>query len=69
MTFRANLETYAQVKKGKLKIPPELIPAYVMDKQKWDIFQYRATPSHVIEELLFLWHLQEIASEAANKAN
>ena len=67
-TFRANLEAYAQSKKGKLKIPPRLSEAYIMDKQNWNIDELRRTPNHVIEELLFLWHLQTIANEAANKA-
>jgi len=37
-----------------------------MDRMKWSWHELRSTPKHSIEKLLFLWHLQAIADDAAN---
>lgn len=65
-TFKIDLEATVS-NKGKLKIPPELVEVYVMSKMKWTASEYRAQPEHVIDKLLFLWHLENVAQEAQNR--
>jgi hypothetical protein len=58
-TFVANLEAQVQ-QKGTYKIPDELNEAYILYRTGWSFDQLRATPAHVIEELKFLWHLENM---------
>lgn len=66
MSFRTDLETAAQNRKD-IKIGPELLDAYIMDKQQWTYPELRATPKHIIEELLFLWHLDNVRQKAEDR--
>jgi len=37
-----------------------------MDRTGWTVQELRAQPAHIIDELLLLWHLQNVAEEAAS---
>lgn len=63
-TFKEKIEAIAQNKGSKMKLPPELSDAYVMDKTGWNIFIIRATPPPVLERLMFYWHIQDMAAKA-----
>lgn len=65
---KVDLEAYAQNKKA-VKIPDVLMDVYIMHEMKWTIQELRTQPQHVIERLQLLWHLQNIADEAAWKTN
>lgn len=62
-----NLEAKASAKGAKMKVPPEFMDSYIMDKTGWDIFTLRATPRHEIEKLLTWWHIVSLADEAENR--
>lgn len=47
-----------------MKLPKRLIRAYVMDKAEWDYFTYTATPHFIIDEMMFFWHIQDMAAKA-----
>lgn len=60
------METQAQTKteqKDKISIPDELMEAHILDKTGWDIFTLRATPQHVLEELLYYWKIMDMNAE------
>lgn len=64
------METDAQTKTGekdKLTVPTELFEAYIIAKTGWDVFTLRATPQHVLEELLFYWHIENMNAEWIQK--
>ena len=61
-----NLETVAS-HKARVKIPPELEEAYLMQRLGWTYAQLRTTPHYLIEQIQFIWHLENIAEEAANR--
>lgn len=64
-SFRANLETIAQQRK-RAEYPPELNDAYMMQRLGWTYQELRATPQHIVNEILLVWHLENVAHEAAN---
>lgn len=66
-SFKTDCESTAIGKNG-LKIPPRLMDAHIMDKLKMSYPELLATPSHIIEEILFLWHLQYLQDKQANKS-
>lgn len=66
-TFLLKLESKAKVKGAKLKVPPEFMDTYIMDKMQWDIFTLRATPKHELEKLLAWWHIVDVADKAESK--
>ena len=64
MSFRENLEASAALK-GQFKIPERLSDAQILNRTGWAWWELRTTPDHIIEELLFIWHLEQIAEKAA----
>ena len=65
-TFKIDLEATADHKQS-VKIPEELMEAYIMQRLGWSYQTLRATPSYLIEQITFIWHLQEIAEKSANR--
>lgn len=62
-TFRANLEAKAS-HKAQVAIPPELMDAYIMQRTGWTFEQLRTTPHYLIEQIEFIWHLENVAKES-----
>ena len=64
-SFKTNLEAIAQQRK-RPEYPPELIDAYMMQRLGWTEAELRATPQYRIEQILLIWHIENVAHEAAN---
>lgn len=56
----------AGVKASGFKIPDALLPVHIMSRMGWDFATYRATPKSVIEDLLLLWHLENLQAKKAD---
>jgi hypothetical protein len=56
----------AGVKASGFKIPDALLPVHIMSRMGWDFTTYRATPKHVIDDLLLLWHLENLQAKKQN---
>jgi hypothetical protein len=68
-TFKIDLETVAS-SSGKLKVPPELMTAHLIKITGLAFHEIRATPQHIIDEILFYDHLQNAVQKAQDrKAN
>ena len=67
MSFRTNLEAVAD-SKAKVTIPSEMMEAYFITQFGWGAgFSYRTAPHYIIEQIQFIWHLQDIANKAAER--
>lgn len=67
-SFRAARETEAQTGK-KIEIGDELLEAHIIAQTGWTVFELRATPQHVLDELLYYWKLQSMQDEYIAKKN
>lgn len=67
-SFKTNLEAKAD-HNAQLNIPPELMEAYMMQRLGWTAPKLRATPYRLIEQIQFIWHLENIAEKAANRGS
>lgn len=44
-------------------IPPELSDAYFLSRTGWTWLELQSTPAYVIDQIFFVWHLEDIASK------
>lgn len=66
MSFKKTLEWKAK-SKGELSIPPALSEAYFLSRLgQFTWHEYRTTPHYLIEQIEFIWHLQNLADKKAN---
>jgi len=65
-SFKTDLEAKAD-HKAQLDIPPELMEAYIMQRLGWTFDKLRSTPYRIIEQILFIWHLENIAEKASTR--
>lgn len=47
-----------------MNLPDELMDVYIMDKMQWDYPTLNRTPKAIIDKLLLLWHIQDVASDS-----
>ena len=52
--------------KGKISIPDELAEANFLVRSEWAWHGYREAPHHIIEQMVFIWHLQDLMDEKVN---
>lgn len=65
-TPKARLETFAD-HKAEIRIPDEMMEAYFCHKYGWTVQEYRAQPAHIIEQMRFIWQLENIAEQASRR--
>jgi hypothetical protein len=63
-TPKVMMETKAS-HSGKVVIPDDFAEAYLVTRLGWTVAELRQTPQHIIDKILFIWHVEGIAEEAA----
>jgi hypothetical protein len=56
------METTAKHNDGEYEIPDELLMAHIMNRSGRAWWEIQITPAREIQNLLFLWHLEDVVS-------
>jgi hypothetical protein len=52
---------------GQVEIPDKIMDAYIMQKLGWTYQELQQTPAYIIEQIILIWQLQNIADDSNSR--